>query len=527
MKVTGLPKRTSAAVTVTGKGLKKKLKRSSTLKRLKPGKYRLKAEPVRVGPDTYRPSPTAKVVKVTKRKGKRVRITYRTVPPVPAPVTPVSGLQVEGRTLTTLTLAWAPVDASIVVRSAEGDAPPPSIEAGTAVPTSGNTATATGLEPNTTYSFSAFAVAGDGRVSQASSLSAQTLGITGISAGGDHTCAVLTTGQIQCWGDNSYGQLGNGTTTPAAEAVTVIGVSDAIEVSAGRQHTCAIRSDRSVACWGNGQDGALGYNSAESSSTPVPVALGADQAFTISSGNAFTCASLLGGRVACWGLGNAGQMGIGVANTTNLVPVKATGVTTASSVSAGSSAVCARLVDGTGRCWGFNDSGQLGVAFPPSNQLTPVQVTGLTDATSIGIGQDHACALVGDGSVRCWGKGTSGQLGDGNNVDSVTPVTAALTGATSLSVGGYSTCATVTGGTVRCWGYNGDGQIGDGSTGDADTPVEVAGLTSATSVSTGFEHACALREKQLPACWGANASGQLGDGGTGNRTVPVAVTILR
>jgi alpha-tubulin suppressor-like RCC1 family protein len=357
-------------------------------------------------------------------------------------------------------------------------------------------------------------------------LTVKTLGISSISAGGDHTCALIDDGSIRCWGDNSVGQLGNGTLAPT-DVSTVVGVSDAIAVSAGRQHSCAIRSDRSVVCWGYGNNGELGNNDTISSGTPVPVALGLDKAFTLSSGEGFSCASLLGGRVKCWGLGNAGQMGVGAANTINKVPVQVTGVTTALSVSAGSGSTCASLVDGTGRCWGFNDSGQLGVPASP-NQLLPVQVTGLADSQGIGIGNSHACARsIGAGTVRCWGRNDAGQLGDGSFNDSSSPVNTSVNAVTSLSVGGFSSCVTLEGGTVKCWGANSSGQIGDGTFTDVNSPVQVAGLGDASSVSAGYQHVCATRVNKLPVCWGAGDRGQLGDGGTADRATPAPVTVLR
>ncbi len=320
---------------------------------------------------------------------------------------------------------------------------------------------------------------------------------------------------------------GNGSFAPAAVS-TVVGVADAIAVSAGRRHSCAVRSDESVVCWGYGMNGELGNNDTITSATPVPVALGLDKAFTLSSGDGFSCASLRGGRVKCWGLGVAGQMGNGSSSTINKVPVQVTGVTTALSVYAGSSSTCASLVDGTGRCWGFNDHGQLGVPSPPANQLSPVQVTGLAGARDIGIGDGHACARsIGAGAIQCWGRNDAGQLGDGTFTESSTPVNTSLSGTDSLSVGGFSSCVGVPGGTVRCWGANSSGQIGDATFTDTSTPTQVAGLLDAVSVSVGYQHACATRANQLPACWGAGDAGQLGDGGAADRPTPAPVTVLR
>jgi alpha-tubulin suppressor-like RCC1 family protein len=531
VKVTGLPKRTKAAVTIKRKGYKKLLKRSKTLKRMKPGTYRIVARTVRVGGSSYVPSPKKQRVRVTSGKGKRVRIRYRPVspptPPIPPPVAPVSEFRVGDRELTSVSMAWAASQDSVVVRRAAGPTALDSLNAGVPVAVTQESARDTGLAPGTEYSYAAFAIASDGRVSAPSVLTVKTLSISSISAGGDHTCSLIDDGSIRCWGENSFGQLGNGSFTPT-DVSTVVGVSDAIAVSAGRLHSCAIRSDRSVVCWGYGNNGELGNNDTISSGTPVPVALGLDKAFTLSSGDGFSCASLLGGRVKCWGLGVAGQMGDGAANAINKVPVQVTGVTTALSVSAGSGSACASLVDGTGRCWGFNGSGQLGVSFPPSNQLSPVQVVGLADSQVIGIGNSHACARsIGAGTVQCWGRNDAGQLGDGTFTGSSNPVNTSVSAVTSLSVGGFSSCVTVEGGTVKCWGANSSGQIGDGTFTDVNSPVQVAGLGDASSVSTGYQHVCATRVHQLPVCWGAGDGGQLGDRGTSDRATPVPVAVLR
>lgn len=531
VKVTGLPKRTKAAVTIKRKGYKKTLTKSKTLKRMKPGRYRIVARTVSVGGSSYVPSAKKQTVRVTSGKGKRVRIRYRLVtpptPPIPPPVTPVSDFRVGDRELTSVSVTWASSQDSVVVRRAAGPTAPDSPNAGVLVAVTQSAARDTGLAPGSEYSYAAFAIPSDGRVSDRRVLTVKTLGISSISAGGDHTCALIDDGSIRCWGDNSVGQLGNGTLAPT-DLSTVVGVSDAIAVSAGRQHSCAIRSDRSVLCWGYGNNGELGNNDTISSGTPVPVALGLDKAFTLSSGDGFSCASLLGGRVKCWGLGNAGQMGVGAANTINKVPVQVTGVTTALSVSAGSGSTCASLVDGTARCWGFNDSGQLGVSFPPSNQLSPVQVTGLADSQDIGIGNSHACARsIGAGTVQCWGRNDAGQLGDGSFNNSSSPVNTSVNAVTSLSVGGFSSCVTLEGGTVKCWGANSSGQIGDGTFTDVNSPVQVAGLGDASSVSAGYQHVCAARVNQLPVCWGAGDGGQLGDGGTADRATPAPVSVLR
>jgi alpha-tubulin suppressor-like RCC1 family protein len=169
---------------------------------------------------------------------------------------------------------------------------------------------------------------------------------------------------------------------------------------------------------------------------------------------------------------------LGNGTTTNAsTPVVVTGMTTATAISAGAFYACALLADGTAKCWGLNSSGQLGNGtFTDSS--TPVAVTGLTTATAITAGGGaHACALSADGTAKCWGYNGSGQLGNGTNIDSSTPVAVTgLTTASAIAAGGFHSCALLANGTVKCWGYNLYGQLGNGTNVDSSTPVVVTGF---------------------------------------------------
>lgn len=192
-------------------------------------------------------------------------------------------------------------------------------------------------------------------------------------------------------------------------------------------------------------------------------------------------------------------------------------------VSAGYSHACGLLADGTGRCWGSNTLGQLGDGTT-TNSTSQVGVSGLSQATSISSGGSHSCALRSDGTVGCWGSNAYGQLGDGTNVNRASAVSVyGLSGAISISAGLSHTCALITDGSVRCWGRNTYGQIGDGTTSDRTTPASVAGMSSAKVVSTGGDHTCALMSDKSVRCWGRNDWSQLGDGTQINRTTPVKV----
>jgi alpha-tubulin suppressor-like RCC1 family protein len=351
---------------------------------------------------------------------------------------------------------------------------------------------------------------------------------TAISAGGDHTCALLSGGSVRCWGYNGYGQLGNGTTTDSSTPVAVSGITTATAISAGDAHTCALLSGGSVTCWGRNNSGQLGNATTTDSSTPVAVS-GITTATAISAGGYnHTCALLTGGSVRCWGNNDAGQLGNGT-TTNSSTPVSVSGTTTATAISAGDDHTCALLAGGSVRCWGLNNYGQLGNGTTTWDSSTPVTASGITTATAISAGGYHTCALLTGGSVRCWGWNGTGQLGNGTTTNSSTPVAVSgITTATAISAGADHTCAPLSGGSVRCWGYNDYGQLGNGTTTNSSVPVAVSGITTATAISGGGDgdgaaHACALLTGGSVRCWGDNYSGQLGNGTTMNSTVPVRV----
>jgi hypothetical protein len=210
-------------------------------------------------------------------------------------------------------------------------------------------------------------------------------------------------------------------------------------------------------------------------------------AFT--TGAYHTCARLGNGTLKCWGRNDNAQLGNGT-YTSSSIPVPVSGITTASIVSGGGAHTCAVLTDGTVRCWGENDRGQLGNGTTAGSS-TPVQVAGIAGAVNVSAGWRHTCALLGDGTVRCWGENQNGQLGDGTTTDRTTPVpVSGITGATAVTAGWWHhSCALLGDGTVRCWGDNQWGQLGNGTTTDSPSPVTMSGTgvtwtSSDTSVAT-------------------------------------------
>src|SRR5947208_9054220 len=305
-------------------------------------------------------------------------------------------------------------------------------------------------------------------------------------------------------------------------------------VAGGGFHACMRLPDGTVQCWGRNNFGQLGNGDGNLADSSVPVAVrGLTTATRVVTGDSHTCALLGDGTVQCWGVGDSGQRGDGTFNNISTVPVAVVGLSNAAAVAARGYHSCALLGDGTVWCWGRNVDGQLGngtrapVDCSPGScgSSTPVRAGGITGAVAVIAGGYHTCALFGDGTAQCWGRNDDGQLGDGTRISSSTPVpVGGLTGAAAVSGGFYHTCALLGDGTVQCWGQNYEGQLGNGIVGGVSTtPVLVAGLANVRAVSGGYRHTCALLRDGTVQCWGRNVEGQLGDGTTTSSSTPVRV----
>ncbi|MFZ5893973.1 MAG: RCC1 domain-containing protein [Myxococcota bacterium] len=346
-------------------------------------------------------------------------------------------------------------------------------------------------------------------------------GVSLVTSGGYHSCAIVGTA-TDCWGYNPNGEVG-AATSPIYTPTPVSGLTTTSSIGAGYNHTCVALNDGTAACFGLNSNGQLGNGSTTSSSSPVTVS-GLSNVIFVTGGAYHSCALLNDGTARCWGYNSQGQVGNRVAGTNELTPVTVTGLTGAASLSAGYYHSCALMTNGAVRCWGYNANGQLGNGTT-TNSLAPVAVSGLSGATAVASSASSNCAILSDTSVRCWGYNADGQLGNGNTNDSSTPVTVTgLTGAVSIAVGPYHSCVALQDGTVSCWGLNTYGELGNGTTTNSTTPVAVTGLTNATSVTVGFHHSCALLADGTAACWGYGGQGELGNGGQTDSAVPVAVT---
>ena len=352
-------------------------------------------------------------------------------------------------------------------------------------------------------------------------------GINAISAGSSHTCAITNTGGVKCWGINSYGQLGNGTNSyDSLFPIYVIGLTSGVTaISAGSNHTCALTSVGGVKCWGNNYSGQLGNGARLDSNMPVDV-IGLNSGVTaISAGGNHTCALINTGGVKCWGSNDYGKLGDGT-NLDSTIPKDVVGLTSGvNAISAGSNHTCAITSLGGAKCWGQNFSGQLGNGTNGySDNSIPIDVSGLSSGVSaISVNGDHTCVLTNIGGVKCWGDNLYGQLGNGTNTDSniSVDVIGLNGGVTAISAGGNHTCALTSTGGVKCWGENWSGQLGTGLNINSNVSVDVNGLNSGvTAISAGGNHTCAITNATEVMCWG---SGRLGNGTYNDSTIPVKV----
>ncbi|MDD5726033.1 MAG: hypothetical protein PHC53_01310 [Patescibacteria group bacterium] len=364
-----------------------------------------------------------------------------------------------------------------------------------------------------------------------------------ISVGQKHTCAIKTDGTLWCWGNNNYGEVGNGLIgqiVPTPTLVQGLG-SDVLKVSAGGYGTCAIKTDGTLWCWGANDSGQLGIGTTDGETCfdrtckPLPQKIdsfGTD-VVEVSVGNNFSCAIKTDGTLWCWGWNSWGQVGTGTQTNHEPSPLQVTAMgTNVVQVSTGYAHTCAVKTDGTLWCWGHNHDGEIGLGsiIWKCNgwgcELIPVQVSALGSNVAQAFATFlHTCARKTDGTVWCWGTNPYGQIGDGTIGGDPkcgcqpTPSQVSLLGtqAADLSAGMGHACARKNDGTLWCWG---SGVVGDGTLTGALTPVQVAVLNSdvAGFSAGGDNNTCAIKTNSTLWCWGDNTDGQIGNGTTSGQT---------
>jgi len=357
-----------------------------------------------------------------------------------------------------------------------------------------------------------------------------------VDGGGAHACALLANGAMTCWGENGFGQLGTGDTTPLSSPSTALVFPDGFvpkTLVLGNQHTCAIAADDRIKCWGSNEKGQLGPDATGNRHAPGPdLRLRSRTVVALAAGDDHACAVLAGGALKCWGRNTDGQLGLGdVANRGDgtgqmgdaLPEVSLGGPAIA--VATGAAHTCAVTDDGAVRCWGAGDAGQLGTG-DDADALAP-PATGIAlprAATAVAAGANYACALLAGGQATCWGGGARGQLGTGDTADSAAPagMLAFPSKATALAGGAHHACALLESGRIACWGANDHGQLGLGDTQDRLGPTLVdTGAGRVRALRAGGDATCILDDGGV-RCWGANDRGQLGLGDAVARPAPPA-----
>lgn len=405
-------------------------------------------------------------------------------------------------------------------------------------------------------------------------------GIASIHAGSEHTCAVATSGAVSCWGDNDFGQLGDGSRIDRLTPVALVGnVQQFSRVSAAARHTCGISIAGAMLCWGDlilggdpdtdgslvprpvrnlppgfsalvsgvfhscalgndarvrcvgdnasGQFGVGDLRDSFEAETTVGLAPGAN---VLGAGGFHTCAASADAGLQCWGLNTSGQLGID-STTLRLTPTPVSGLEAdVVAVASGGYHGCALTSTGAVKCWGQNNQDQIGDGTEQA-RLTAVGVTGLdAGVRALAVGVDHSCVITAARRAKCWGANFDGRLGTGDDLNRGTPTDVTGLGdvdVLALAQGTAHGCALLEGGAVRCWGDNAQGQVGDGSQQTRRSAVAVAGLgTGVVAITAGAYHSCAITSAGAMRCWGLNHVGQLGDGSTTDRNSPVAVSGL-
>lgn len=357
---------------------------------------------------------------------------------------------------------------------------------------------------------------------------------TAISTGGQHSCAALSTGGVVCWGHNGHGELGNNSDADSDLPRQVVGLSGSVKmVVGGAHHSCALLSSGAVNCWGRNQYGQIGNNQGVGDYWTAQSVNLNSAATAIAAGDAHTCALLNDHTVWCWGGNGNGELGLGNPDASrHPAPGQVVDLADATAIATGGAHTCALLTSGAVKCWGFGVWGQLGIGADTYADTDEPTVAAIASGVKqITAGYTHTCALLNTGGVKCWGSNQFGELGyDAAHTPSSktsTPQTVpGLAGVKSVAAGQYHTCA-VTGTGINCWGYNQWGQVGDDSYDERPLPAAVVGLgNTALAVVGGWGHSCALLKDGSVQCWGSNTASQLGRAAESYSPKPVYVVDL-
>jgi alpha-tubulin suppressor-like RCC1 family protein len=345
------------------------------------------------------------------------------------------------------------------------------------------------------------------------------------SIGSQFACGRRANGTLYCWGDNTFGQLGDGTTFPRTSPTLVGGgFTDWVEVSANAYSACGRRSNGTIYCWGMNVASQVGDGTTTQRTSPTIVNGGFTDWTSLSGGYNHTCATRSNGTVYCWGANAFGQTGQSPSDAVSAPTLVSGAYMDWTAVSSGRTHTCGLRQSGRPWCWGANSSTQLGNNVSLT-RTAPEQLGAATDWTQITNGRYHACGIR-SGAAYCWGRNGNGQVGDDSTLDRSSPVlvSGGFTDWTQLSAGHTQTCGRRSNGTIYCWGENTDGQLGDNTRTQRLTPTIVnGGYTDWTAITAGSSHTCGRRSNSTVYCWGANSNGQLGDNTTVQKLIPTIV----
>ena len=327
------------------------------------------------------------------------------------------------------------------------------------------------------------------------------------------SCGITLSDTVKCWGDNTYGTLGNNSIDRSSTPVEVIGVKNVVSIAIGRQHACALMSDATVKCWGganrNSSSIEMNYSllgDGSNKGSLVPIVVGVNNVVQIAAGTSHTCALISDGTVKCWGLQYNGALGtlqpFNVAGTPVAYGVYTVeNITNAKNLFSGDNSNCVITTDDQIKCWGISFLDKTKIDFSP----VVVSILGNQDLTQISLANRTACVLTASGSIKCIGANDAGQLGNNSMTDNYTKlsdVTGGLVGIKKIeSADGYF-CAITSSNGVKCWGANYYGNLGNDTQANSSVPVDVIDLVGVKSLSLNGFFACAWTAKDELKCWG-------------------------
>lgn len=367
-------------------------------------------------------------------------------------------------------------------------------------------------------------------VATATALGPGLTGIVSMSAGDSHICALTATGTAYCWGSDGWGELGDPSETVNYSAVPRLVASGGqswASISGGSSATCARTAAGNAWCWGEGSYGGLGNGGTSYSYTPTPVSQSGQLFGQLASGTYFHCGLTPANQTWCWGNNTYGQIGDNT-NVQRNVPTQVSGGLSFAEIVGHPSgyAMCGRTAAGAAYCWGYNGDNELGDGTAV-NRRVPTAVSGGNVFTALSGGAQHMCGQVAGGDWKCWGYNGYGELGDGTETNRSTPTAVQAGGRVfvQLALGSNHTCGRTAAGAVFCWGRNGSGELGTGNHIASDTPVPSAAGMLFTDIRAGDGFTCGLTAGGAVFCWGDNTWGQLGDDVVNSSSTPIRVPV--